>query len=147
MVDQFYGSTFVCIGFNLCLLCYQRLPVSDKGSQYLQQFCSIIFKISFQGRNKDLQRKPCRFNTWMGFVRQILILLKISSIWGFLQSFFEVMCRVINANTAVATQWPLKNAHQMIRAVWYCGPVAHCCSRYAGVIFVSLSRYDSIVVK
>ena len=30
---------------NLCLLCFQRLPVSERGSQYQQQFFSLIFKI------------------------------------------------------------------------------------------------------
>ena len=37
-VDRFYGPTSVCIGFNLCLFCFLRLPVSERGSQYQQLF-------------------------------------------------------------------------------------------------------------
>ena len=48
--------------------------------------------------------------TWMEFVRQIFLTLDISSIWSIHWSSFEVLCGVIDANAAVATQWPLKYA-------------------------------------
>ena len=46
----------------------------------------------------------------MEFVGQILIKLEMSFIGVFRESSCEVLCWVINANTAVATQWPLKHA-------------------------------------
>ena len=43
VVDQFYRSTSVCTGFNLCLPYSQTLPVSEMGSQY-QHHCFIDFQ-------------------------------------------------------------------------------------------------------
>ena len=52
MVDQFYGTTTVCTGFNLCLLCSQRLPVSERGSWYPHQFFSWISKHNLKSTTK-----------------------------------------------------------------------------------------------
>ena len=125
--------------FVLCLICVCFVPRDflslKRGPSTNSNFSKLIFKISFEGHNQNLQRNPDRFKTWMECVRQILIKLEMSSIWGFLRSSF--LCRVINANTVVATQRPLKHTQSMIRAVWYCGPVAHCCC----------SCYDKTVLK
>ena len=41
-VDQFYGPTSVCIGFNLSLRSSQRRPVSETNTFFL-----LVFNISF----------------------------------------------------------------------------------------------------
>ena len=115
--------------FALVLTCVRFVSrdfLSLEGGPSTNSNCFHWFSNKIEGHNQSLQRNPCRFKTWMKFVRQILIKMEMSSIKGFPRSSFEVLCGVINANTAVATQWPLKHAQQMIRAVWYCGPVAHC---------------------
>ena len=58
MVDQFYGPTSVCIGFNLYLLCSQRLPVSERGSQYQHFFINlqnIIWRAQLKSTKKSMQ--------------------------------------------------------------------------------------------
>ena len=52
VIHQFYWPTSVCIGFNLCLPCFQRLPVSKRGSQYQQQLFSLISKYKLKGTTK-----------------------------------------------------------------------------------------------
>ena len=82
-------------------------------------------KISFEGHKQTLQKIPCRFKTWMGFVGQILIKLKTSLIRGFLQLPFDALLGVTCANMLLATQWPLKRTPHVPGFVWYWGLEAH----------------------
>ena len=84
MDDRFLGTTAVCFVFNFCLLCSHKLPVSEMNLPVPRPFFKYISKIFFEGQNQNLQKKSCRFTTWMEFVRQILMKLKTSSNEGFL---------------------------------------------------------------
>ena len=43
----------------------------------------------FEGQNRNLKKKSCRFKTWMEFVSQILMKLKTSSSEGLLMKVFS----------------------------------------------------------
>ena len=79
MDDRFLGTTAVCFIFNFCLLCSHILPVSERNLPVPKPIFRWISKICFEGRNQNLQKKSCRFKTWMEFVCQILMKLKTSS--------------------------------------------------------------------
>ena len=72
--------------FCYCQKCYLKDP--NKIFKKFQVTISIFIfmsKMLFEGPKQNLQKIPCRFKTWMGFVGQIWIKLEASFIWGFLQ--------------------------------------------------------------
>ena len=89
MDDRFLGTTAVCFVFNFCLFCSHRLPVSERNLPVPKPFFKWISKICFEGQNQNLQKKSCRFKTWIEFVRQILMKLKTSSNEGLLIKVFS----------------------------------------------------------
>ena len=84
MDDCFSGTTAVCFVFNFCLLCSQRLPVSDRNLPVPKPFLNKFLKYVLKDRIKIYRKKSYRFKTWMEFVRQILMKLKTSSNEGLL---------------------------------------------------------------
>ena len=89
MDDRFIGTTAVCFVFNFCLLCSHTLPVSERNLPVPKPFFRWISKICFEGQNRNLQKKSCRFKTWTEFVSQILMKLKTSSNGGLLMKVFS----------------------------------------------------------
>ena len=73
----YFGIIYVC--FSPCIFAIFALGPST-GINFL-----FMWKTSFEGKNKILEKIPCRFTTWMGFVGQIFIKIDTSSIQGFLQ--------------------------------------------------------------
>ena len=120
-----WGTTSVYFGIiDVCFI-PRILPVFAVGPKYQHWSFLFMSKISFQWHKQTLQRIPCRFKTLMGFVEQILIKLKTSLIWGFLQLPFDVLLGVTYANMLVSTQWTLKPTPHLPRSVWYGGLEAH----------------------
>ena len=133
---NFDHSLFRCcwlwVGDNLCLLWDHLCLLYPQNTSCLccwAQVPTLIFlfmsKISFEWHKQTIKKIPCRFKTWMGFVEQILIKLKTSFIWGFLQLPFDVLWGVTYANMLVAIQWPMKHAPHLPGSVWYGGLEAH----------------------
>ena len=86
MVDQFYGTTSVYIGFNLCLLYFQELPVPERGSQDIHH-CFHWFQTIIWRTSPRSTQNPFGFKTWMGFVQWILMILSchpLSVAWEWL---------------------------------------------------------------
>ena len=71
-----WGTTFVYFGITYVCFIPSRLPVFAVEPQYLLQYFLFLLQ--------NLQKIPCWFKIWMGFVGPILIKLWTSSIWGFL---------------------------------------------------------------
>ena len=80
-----WGTTSVYFGITYVCFIPGRLPVFAVEPQYLLQYFSFLSKVSFELHIQNLQKIPCWFKIWMGFVGPILIKLWTSSIWGFLQ--------------------------------------------------------------
>ena len=75
---------------------YPKTPCLWKGVPRPTPFFSLISKISFEGHLQNLHKNPLGFKTWMEVVRQILMMLEISSVRGFLQSSFKCLWGVID---------------------------------------------------
>ena len=69
-------------------------------------FFLFLSKVSFEGHTQNLQKNPCGFKTWMGFVWQIVIKLGTSSIWVFLVTdlLFDVILGVTYENKLVTNE-------------------------------------------
>ena len=77
-----WGATSVYFGITYVWFVPCRLPVIAVESQYQYQIVLFLSKVSFKGHTQNFQNNACRFETWMGFVGQILIKLGTFSIWG-----------------------------------------------------------------
>ena len=107
--------------FALSLAYFLSLPLGPSTNiNFFIYVKNIIWR-----QKQILQKNPCRFKTWMGFLGQIFIKLKTSSIRGFLQLSFDTHLGVIYANMLVVTQWPLKRTPHLPGFVWHGGLEAH----------------------
>ena len=86
------------------LLCYQRLPVSERMSRCQHYYVSMNLKNMIWRAEPKSTQNPCNF-VWLISMR-----LQMSSIIGFLQSAFKVALRLINTSPAVAARWLPKYA-------------------------------------
>ena len=114
------GTTSVYFGITYVSFILSRLPVFTVEPQYQLRDFSFLSKVSFEGHTQNLQNSSCWIKIWMGFVGQILIKLRTSSIWDFLLLPFDVLLGVTCANMLVTTQWPLKRASHLTSLVWVC---------------------------
>ena len=89
--------------------CVWRWPASPMG-QYIfvpTSKYSIMCKTSFDEHNQILPKYPCRFKTWMEFVRWILIDLETSCTQGFLKLLLRL-----------PQLMPACNGHSMTNQAW-----------------------------
>ena len=112
-ISVYFGITYVCF-------IPSRLPVFAVEPQYLLQDFLFLSKVLFEGHIQNLQKIPCWFKIWLGFVGPILIKLWSSSIWGLLQLPLWCRLRIAYANMLETTQWPLERAAHLTSLVWVC---------------------------
>ena len=87
------GTTSVCIGFNLRLLCSRRIPVSERGSHYWHQ----VFKIDFQNKIWRTQLKSTK-KVHAGLKLCMTDIDEVGNVFhsGIFQSSFKVFWGVID---------------------------------------------------
>ena len=78
-----WGTTSIYFGITYVCFILSRLPVFIVEPQYQHRYFFFLSKVSLEGHTQNPQKNSCCFKIWMGFVGQILIKLRTSSIWGF----------------------------------------------------------------
>ena len=106
------GDRYVC--FIARILLFTSLPRGPSTNIDFYYVKNIIWRTQTKS-----SKRPCRFKTWMGFVRQILVKLETSFSWGFLR--LPLWCSLGSnfANMLLATQWLLRRVPQLHRSLWY----------------------------
>ena len=77
------GTTSIYFGITYVCFIPRILRVFVMALKYQHRFFNV--KISFEWQKQNLQKIPCWFTIWIGFVEQILIKLETSFICGFPQ--------------------------------------------------------------
>ena len=123
-IGYVWGTTSVYFGITCVSFIFSRLPVITVEPQY--QHRDFLVKVSFEGHTHRIFKKnSCWFKFWMGFVGQLLIKLRTSSIGGFLS--LPGWCPLV-----LTCWWPLSHNWSMRPTsphlsgfVWYGGLKAY----------------------
>ena len=70
-LDSFMGQLLFALGLT-CIWFVPRAFLSLKWGPCTKNIFSLIFRISFERNNQNVQINPCRLKTWVEFVRQNL---------------------------------------------------------------------------